>query len=159
MLIAGIPCELVRCTAVSIDDPDVRVPSRERIERDRRAVVDSERAAASGALASGLGVDYSRLVGPAEAEIGWPLSAGIRSGFVTRGLNNSSGFDSSVDHAPSLGVRPNMQTGFTPKVEEALGHCRKPHMGTSAFRACEAAHLRLTFVGPVPSVHSGMQTW
>ena len=66
---------------------------------------------------------------------------------------------SSVDHAPSLGVRPNMQTGFAPKVEETLGHCRKPHMGTSAFRARKAAHLRLTLVGPVPSVHSGMQTW
>ena len=82
-------------------------------------------------------------------------SARGRSGCVPDGLNNSP----SVDHAPSLGVRPNVQTGFAPKVEETLGYCRKPHMGTGAFRARKAAHLRLTFVGPLPSVHSGMQTW
>ena len=62
---------------------------------------------------------------------------------------------SSVDHAPSLGVRPNVQTGFAPKVEETLGHCRKPHMGTGALRARKAAHRRVTPVGSVPSVHSG----
>ena len=102
------------------------------------------------------GVDYSLLLSAQRRAMpGWPLSAGIRSGCVPRGLNNSS----SVDHAPSLGVRPNVQTGFAPKVEETLGHCRKPHMGTGAFRARKAAHLRLTSVGPVPSVHSGMQTW
>src|SRR6187200_2350739 len=82
---------------------------------------------------------------------GWPLRAGVRSGCVPRGLNKSS----SVDPEPSLGVRPNVQTGFAPKVEKTLGHCRKPHMGTGALRARKAAHRRVTPVGSVPSVHSG----
>jgi len=106
-------------------------------------------------VASGLSVVHPPPFGPAERDVSWPFSAGVRSGCVPDGLNKSP----SVDHAPSLGVRPNMQTGFAPKVEETLGYCRKPHMGTGAFRAREASHLRLTFVGPVPSVHSGMQTW
>ena len=82
---------------------------------------------------------------------GWPLRAGVRSGCVPRGLNKSS----SVDPEPSLGVRPNMQTRFAPKVEKTLGHCRKPHMGTGALRARKAAHRRVTPVGLVPSVHNG----
>ena len=91
------------------------------------------------------------LVGPAAAMPGWPLRAGVRSGCVPRGLNKSS----SVDPEPSLGVRPNMQTRFAPKVEKTLGHCRKPHMGTGALRARKAGHRRVTPVGSVPSVHSG----
>lgn len=82
---------------------------------------------------------------------GWPLRAGVRSGCVPRRLNKSS----SVDPEPSLGVRPNVQTGFAPKVEKTLGHCRKPHMGTGALRARKAAHRRVSPVESVPSVHSG----
>ncbi len=90
---------------------------------------------------------------PSGARAVGSFSAG--SGCVPDGLSSSP----SVDHAPSLGVQPNVQTGFAPKVEETLGYCRKPHMGTGAFRARKAAHLRLTPVGPLPSAHSVMRTW